>query len=83
MIWYFMVPVPIVYKRFFLLYKLASSIGRIFTRIQIIDEIWGLDFEGDGHTLDVHIARLREKLKENDDLEIITVRGLGYKAVNK
>ncbi|MDO5009410.1 MAG: response regulator transcription factor [Intestinibacter bartlettii] len=70
-------------KEFFLLYKLASSIGRIFTRIQIIDEIWGLDFEGDGHTLDVHIARLREKLKENDDLEIITVRGLGYKAVNK
>ena len=70
-------------KEFFLLYKLASSIGRIFTRIQIIDEILGLDFEGDGHTLDVHIARLREKLKENDDLEIITVRGLGYKAVNK
>lgn len=70
-------------KEFFLLYKLASSIGRIFTRVQIIDEIWGLDFEGDGHTLDVHIARLREKLKENDDLEIVTVRGLGYKVVNK
>ncbi|MBU5335544.1 response regulator transcription factor [Intestinibacter bartlettii] len=70
-------------KEFFLLYKLASSIGRIFTRRQIIDEIWGLDFEGDGHTLDVHIARLREKLKENHDLEIITVRGLGYKVVNK
>lgn len=70
-------------KEFFLLYKLASSIGRIFTRIQIIDEIWGLDFEGDGHTLDVHIARLREKLKENDDLEIITIRGLGYKVINK
>ena len=46
-------------------------------------EIWGLDFEGDGHTLDVHIARLREKLKENDDLEIITIRGLGYKVINK
>ena len=70
-------------KELVLFYKLASSIGRIFTRIQIIDEIWGLDFEGDGHTLDVHIARLRAKLKENDDLEIITVRGLGYKAVNK
>lgn len=70
-------------KEFFLLYKLASSIGRIFTRVQIIDEIWGLDFEGDGHTLDVHIARLREKLRDNDDLEIVTVRGLGYKVVNK
>ena len=46
-------------------------------------EIWGLDFEGDGHTLDVHIARLREKLRDNDDLEIVTVRGLGYKVVNK
>lgn len=70
-------------KEFFLLYKLTSSMGRIFTRRQIIDEIWGLDFEGNGHTLDVHIARLRDKLKENNDLEIVTVRGLGYKALNK
>jgi len=68
-------------KEFFLLYKLVSSPNRIFTRRQIMDEIWGLDSEADPHTLVVHISRLRERFKNNPDFEIVTVRGLGYKAV--
>lgn len=68
-------------KEFFLLFKLLSSTGRIFTRRQIIDEIWGMDFDGDDHTLEVHISRLRERFKNNSVFEIVTVRGLGYKAV--
>lgn len=70
-------------KEFFLLYKLVSSPNRIFTRRQILDEIWGMDSDTDPHTLDVHISRLRERLKGNPDLEIVTVRGLGYKVVKK
>lgn len=70
-------------KEFFLLYKLITSPGRIFTRRQIMDDIWGINNEGDTHTLEVHISRLRERFKENPDFEIVTVRGLGYKAVKK
>lgn len=70
-------------KEFYLLFKLLSSPGRIFTRRQIIDEIWGLDSESDPHTLEVHISRLRERFRQNADFEIVTVRGLGYKAVKK
>lgn len=70
-------------KEFFLLLKLLSSLGRIFTRRQIIDEIWGVDFDSDPHTLEVHISRLRDRFKGNRDFEIVTVRGLGYKAVRK
>lgn len=70
-------------KEFFLLFKLLSSTGKIFTRRQIFDEIWGLDSETDLHTLDVHISRLRGKFRDNPDFEIVTVRGLGYKAVEK
>lgn len=70
-------------KEFLLLFKLVSSPNRIFTRRQIMDEIWGLDNETDSHTLDVHISRLREKFKDNPDFDIVTVRGLGYKAVRK
>lgn len=70
-------------KEFLLLFKLVSSPGRIFTRRQIMEEIWGLEAETDSHTLDVHISRLREKFKDNPDFEIVTVRGLGYKAVKK
>lgn len=70
-------------KEFFLLYKLASSIGKIFTRRQLFDEIWGIESETDLHTLDVHISRLRDKFKNNPDFEILTVRGLGYKVVNQ
>lgn len=68
-------------KEFFLLYKLVTSPGRIFTRRQIMDDIWGPDTETDMHTLDVHISRLRERFKDCPDFEIVTVRGLGYKAV--
>lgn len=70
-------------KEFFLLFKLISSPNRIFTRHQIMDEIWGMDSEADSHTLDVHISRLRERFKDNPDFDIVTVRGLGYKAVKK
>ena len=70
-------------KEFLLLYQLASYPGKIFTRQQLIDEIWGLDSESDIRTVDVHVNRLRERLKFNDDLHIVTVRGLGYKAVNR
>lgn len=70
-------------KEFFLLFKLLSTPGKIFTRRQIIDEIWGIDFEADPHTLEVHISRLRERFRQNPDFEIVTVRGLGYKAVRK
>lgn len=70
-------------KEFFLLYKLISSPGRIFTRRQLLDEIWGLENETDPHTLEVHISRLRDKFKANPDFEIATIRGLGYKVVKK
>ncbi len=67
-------------KEFQLLYKLASAPNRTFTRMQIMDEIWGMDSESTLHTLEVHIGRLRERLKDNTDIQIVTVRGLGYKA---
>ncbi len=70
-------------KEFFLLYKLLSYPNRIFTRRQIMDDIWGVEIKTDTHTLDVHISRLRERFKSNPDFEIVTVRGLGYKAVKK
>ncbi|MTI46751.1 response regulator transcription factor [Sporosalibacterium faouarense] len=68
-------------KEFYLLFKLMSYPNVIFTRIQLMDEIWGLDTETDDHTLNVHIGRLREKFKNNPDFDIVTVRGLGYKVV--
>ena len=70
-------------KEFYLLYKLAASPGRIFTRRQLMDDIWGPDSEAGPHTLDVHISRLRERFRENADFEIVTVRGLGYKVVER
>lgn len=70
-------------KEFFLLYKLVASPNRIFTRRQIMDEIWGMSSETDTHTLDVHISRLRERFKSNPDFDIVTIRGLGYKVVKK
>ena len=69
-------------KEFQLLYKLLSYPGQIFTRQQILDDIWGLD-QGDSHTLDVHISRLRERLKAYNDFEIVTIRGLGYRVIKK
>ena len=70
-------------KEFNLLYKLACAPNRTFTRVQIMDEIWGLDSESTPHTLEVHIGRLREHLKNNPDIEIVTVRNLGYKVKTK
>jgi two-component system OmpR family response regulator len=66
-------------KEFQLLFKLMSYPNMIFTRNQLMDEIWGLETETDEHTLNVHINRLRDKFRDNPDFEIVTVRGLGYK----
>jgi len=68
-------------KEFQLLYKLLSYPNKIFTRQQLMDEIWGLDSETDERTVDVHINRLRDRFKNSSDFKILTVRGLGYKAV--
>ena len=69
-------------KEFMLLYKMASYPGRIFTRQQLMDDVWGYDSDSDTHTIDVHIGRLRDRFKDNKDFKIITIRGVGYK-VNK
>lgn len=68
-------------KEFLLIFKLLSYPGKIFTRQQLLDEIWGMDSETDERTVDVHINRLRERFRNNSDFDIVTVRGLGYKAV--
>jgi len=68
-------------KEFMVLYKLASNLNKIFTRIQLMDEIWGYDSESDTHTVDVHIGRLRERFRDNKDFKIVTMRGVGYKVV--
>lgn len=70
-------------KEFMLAYKLLSYPGQIFTRRQLMDEIWDLESESEERTVDVHINRLREKFRDNPDFEFATVRGLGYKAVKK
>lgn len=68
-------------KEFYLLYKLVSYPNKVFTRNQLMDEIWGLDSPSDSQTIDVHINRLRRHFDNNPDFEIVTVRGLGYKVV--
>lgn len=68
-------------KEFQLLYKLLSCPDKTYTRRQLMDEIWDLGSDSDEHTVNVHINRLRDRLKENRDFAIVTVRGLGYKAV--
>ncbi len=70
-------------KEFLLLYKLISSPNHIFTRQQLMDDIWGIDSETEPRTVDVHINRLRDRFRENPDFEIVTVRGIGYKAVKR
>ncbi|MBQ9468754.1 MAG: response regulator transcription factor [Clostridia bacterium] len=70
-------------KEFLLLYKLLSFPGKIFTRMQIMDEIWGTDSETGWETVTVHIARLRKRFEGWEEFEIVSVRGLGYKAVKK
>ena len=70
-------------KEFLLLFKLLSSPEKIFTRIQLMDEIWGYDCETGWETLTVHINRLRKKFDDWHAFDIVSVRGLGYKAVIK
>ena len=69
-------------KEFLLLFKLLSYPNKIFTRRQLMDEIWDMDSESDERTVDVHVSRLRDRYRSNSDFEIVTVRGLGYKAVH-
>jgi DNA-binding response OmpR family regulator len=66
-------------KEFFLLFKLLSNPNKIFTRQELMDEIWGMDSEADDRTVDSHIKKLRRKFEECPDFEIVTIRGLGYK----
>ena len=70
-------------KEFMLLYKLTSYPGRIFTRQQLMDDVWGYDTDSDTHTVDVHIGRLRDRFKDNKDFKIVTMRGVGYKVVKQ
>lgn len=70
-------------KEFYLLFKLLSYPDVIFTRMQLMDEIWGMDTETGEKTVNVHINRLRERFSQYSEFEIVTVRGLGYKAVKR
>ncbi|MBR3893976.1 MAG: response regulator transcription factor [Clostridia bacterium] len=70
-------------KEFLLAYKLLSYPNKIYTRRQLMDEIWDMDSESDERTVDVHVSRVRDRFRNNTDFEIVTVRGLGYKAVLK
>lgn len=70
-------------KEFFLLYKLLSHPEKIFTRLDLLDDIWGMEEDYDERLVDACIKRLRQKLKGNEDFDIITVRGLGYKGTMK
>lgn len=73
--------VEIPQKEFLVLYKLMSNPSRTFTRRQLMDEFWGYDSDSEERTVDVHINRLRERLKDCKDIDIVTVRGLGYRGV--
>lgn len=66
-------------KEFYLLYKLVSNPNKIFTRLELLDEIWGMDTESDERNVDAHVKKLRKKFDGNPNFEIVTVRGLGYK----
>lgn len=68
-------------KEFQILFKLLSFPNKTFTRANLMEEFWDMDSESEARTVDVHINRLRDRLKDNNDFEIVTVRGLGYKAV--
>jgi len=70
-------------KEFLLLFKLLSFPNKIFTRRSLMDELWDVNSESEIRTVDVHVNRLRERFRDNADFEIVTVRGLGYKAVAK
>ena len=66
-------------KELELLYFLASSPNQVFTREQLLDQIWGYEYIGDTRTVDVHIKRLREKIKDHNGWRLSTVWGIGYK----
>ena len=68
-------------KEFLLLYKLLSTPNTILKRQNLMEEIWGLDSESDFRTIDVHIKRIREKMQDVDEFDIITIRGVGYKCI--
>ena len=68
-------------KEFQILFKLLSFPNTTFTRANLMEEFWDMDSESEARTVDVHINRLRDRLKDNKDIQIVTVRGLGYKAV--
>ena len=68
-------------KEFMILYKMSAYPGKIFTRNQLMDEIWGYENESDTHTVDVHIGRLRDRFRDSKDFKIVTIRGVGYKVV--
>jgi two-component system response regulator RegX3 len=74
-----LVPMPL--KEFDLLELLVRNTGRVLTRMQLIDRVWGSDYVGDTKTLDVHVKRLRSKLEPDpaNPVHLVTVRGLGYK----
>lgn len=67
-------------KEFYLLFKLLSNPNKIFTRQELMDEIWGMDTDVDDRTIDSHIKKLRRKFEDCADFEIVTIRGLGYKS---
>jgi two component transcriptional regulator, winged helix family len=68
-------------KEFYLLYKLLSYPDKIFTRLQLMDEIWGMESETVDTTVNVHVNRLRKKFEQWPEFEIVAIRGIGYKAV--
>ena len=68
-------------KEMELIYHLASNPNRVYTRDQLLDEVWGFEYYGDSRTVDVHIGRLRERFRDNPDFHIVTMRGVGYKVV--
>lgn len=74
-------PLDLTYKEFELLKYLAGHVGRVFTREQLLQEVWGYDFFGGTRTVDVHVRRLRAKLGSDNEALIGTVRNVGYKAV--
>ena len=68
-------------KEFYLLFKLLSTPGKVFTRLELLDEIWGMENDSNERNVDAHMKKIRKKVQENPDFELITIRGLGYKAV--
>lgn len=70
-------------REFMLLYKLLADCGRAFTKLQLLDDIWGYQSDADPHTVEVHIGRLRHRFADNPDFSIQTIRGMGYRAVRR